>query len=251
MIYLIVLVGSLVVLSSALLLQTTLKKRSVKSFVRCVQDRSQAAEKKGLEALAAGGSPNKRPRFSSKEMQELRLILRDIDHAMRKNQLAEVERLYIQALTIRPDAYDIQAELAKLYLNTNREHKAEALYREIVQYSEDPTCFANLGLAYYHQGKYDLACEAYFKALQKDPKNPERLFNFGRACMAAGHVEDAVQYLEKASVRLWRNTELLHMLAECYETMGKQEELLHVYQRIHKVEPYNREVRSKITVLAS
>lgn len=252
MIYLYVLLGAFVVLFTALTLQKTVKKRSVQHFVRSIEKRSRKALEKGIEpACATLPRHGNLSKCTSSEMQMLRTILRDIDQAMRKNQLGEAERLYIQALTIRPDAYDIQAELAKLYLKTGREPKAEALYREIVQHSEDPTCFANLGLAYYQQGKYDLACEAYFKALQKDPKNPERLFNFGRSCMAAGHIEDAVKYLEKASVRLWRNTELLRMLADCYETLGKQQELLHAYERIHKVEPYNRDVRAKIAVLAA
>lgn len=252
MIYLLVLLGSFLVLSMALGTQIIWRNRAVRSFVRSMQHRSVQAQERGVSLQESEVErPEIRPRFTSQEMQELRSILRDVDNAIRKDELQVAERLYIQALTIRPDAYDIQAELAKLYLKTNREPKAEALYREILQYSDDPACFANLGLAYYQQRKFDLAYEAYGEAFKKDPQNPERSFNYGRACIAAGKPEEATEHLEKAAIRLWRNTELLTILADCYENLGRHDDLLITYRKINRLEPYNRDVRARIEVLSA
>lgn len=164
---------------------------------------------------------------------------------------AEAEHLLIQALTINPDSTDTQAELAKLYLTTGREAKAEALYKELVRKREDVSFFSNLGLAYYMQGKYVDACFAYQEALNRDPQTPERSAALGRACIAARRFKDASQLLEKATTRLSRDIELLHLLAECYVQMSENTKAEGVYRRINKIEPYNEGVKEKITALSA
>lgn len=162
----------------------------------------------------------------------------------------EAEFQLIQALTICPNTIDTQAELAKLYLTTNREAKAEALYRELVNERKDVTFYANLGLAYYKQSKFVDACYAYQEALNLDPQSPERSAALGRACIAAHRFNDAAPLLEKALARLTRDTELLHLLAECYMQLGDNAKAEEAYRRINKIEPYNERVKQKISALA-
>ncbi len=162
----------------------------------------------------------------------------------------EVERLYIQALTIDPDAQGVQAELAKLYLITGREAKAAALYKELLEASDDVSYWSNLGLAYYRQGRYEHACRAYQEALNRDVTNPERSYALGRACIAAARFQEAAPLLEKASARLARDTELLHMLAECYLQIGCSESAEETYRRINKLQPYDEQVKAKLAALA-
>lgn len=231
--------------------QQFLRKRAVRSFVKGVQTRTVHAKQKGVPESVTAKQRALGTRFSSKEMQDLRGIVRLVDQAKRKDQWQEVERLYIKALTIRPDAYDMQAELAKLYLHTGRQQKAEALYREILEQSDDATCFSNLGLAYYKQQKFDLSCEAYFEAYKRCQQDAHSAYNLGRALVAAEQYAPAIEYLEKAAIKLWRELDLLHMLTTCYEQLGLQAELLQTYKRINRIEPYNREVRSKIEVLSA
>lgn len=190
--------------------------------------------------------PRKNPRTSAIELQQVRTFTRSAEKALLQNKTEEAERLFIQALTIHPHAYDVSAQLAKLYLTTGRESKAEAMYRELLQHCDDVSFHANLGLAYYKQEKYVDACYAYQEALNRDPKNPERTAALGRACIAAHRFEEAVPLLEKASAFMTRDTELLHMLAESYLQLNQRDKAEETYQRINRLEPYNEEVKSKI-----
>jgi len=151
---------------------------------------------------------------------------------------------------VQPHVLDVQAQLAKLYLTTERENKAEALYKELLQQRQDVSFFANLGLAYYRQEKYVEACQAYQEALNREPHVSERSFALGRACIAAKRYAEAALLLEKASVRMSRDTQLLHLLAECYMQLGQTEKAEETYRRINRLEPYDEEVKAKLLSLA-
>ena len=204
----------------------------------------------GFEEEAPVLRPKRNSRTTMRETQEVSVLMRSAEKAFALGKYEEVERLYIQALTVDPDAHHVQAELAKLYLITGREAKAEALYKVLLDSHDDASYHSNLGLAFYKQGKFPKAVAAYKRALDRDPANPERLFCLGRAYIASECFEDAAPLLEKASARLSRNMELLHMLGECYMVLGHKDHAEDVYRRINKLEPYNEEVKEKLTVLA-
>src|SRR5690606_18742545 len=129
--------------------------------------------------------------------------------------------------------------------------KAEALYKELLGMKEDVSFFSNLGLSYYKQEKYVEACHAYQEALNRDPQTPERSASLGKACIAARRFGDAAPLLEKALLRLSRDTELMHMLAECYLQLNVKNQAEQIYRRIHKIEPYNEGVKQKLSALAN
>ncbi len=225
---------------------------AVRRFVRGIYQRTESAEGRGAVILEETkiAKPRKSPRVSAIEMQQVRSLTREAEKAAAQMKFEEAERSFIQALTINPKAFDVQAQLAKLYLLTDRDHKAEAMYRELLQHRDDVSYFANLGLAYYRQGKYVEACHAYQEALNRDPKSPERSAALGRACIAAQRFEEAAPLLKKAVVRLNRDTSLLHLLAECYLQLGHTERAEDVYRRINRLEPYDESVKKKISALA-
>ena len=251
-IYILVLVGSAVGICALLGVRVLMRNRSVRKFVRSVRKRVHMAEERGATLVQETKieRPKKSPRTSAIEMQEARSLLRKADKSFAQERFDEAERLLIQALTILPDAHDIQAQLAKFYLQTGREQKAEALYRELIAKHEDVSYFANLGLAYYRQGKYKESCRSYKEALDRDEKNPERSAALGRACVAARNFDAATVFLERACRRLSRNTELLHLLAECNLQLGHTEKAEEAYRRINRLEPYNESVKEKIKALS-
>ncbi len=229
-----------------------LRTRAVRRFVRGVKQRFDDVEGRGVVLVEETvlEKPRKSPRASAIELQQVRSLARMAEKALLQEKHEEAERLFIQALTIQPNAFDIQAQLAKLYLTTDRETKAEALYRELLAKRDDVTFHSNLGLAYYRQGKFVEACQAYQEALNRDPQTPERSAALGRACIAAQRYEDAAPLLEKATQRLSRDTELLSHLADCYLQLGMKDKAEDAYRRINKIEPYNEEVKSKLVSLA-
>ncbi|MDD5469573.1 MAG: tetratricopeptide repeat protein [Candidatus Peribacteraceae bacterium] len=229
-----------------------LRHRAVRKFVRSVKTRTDCAAGRGFHAVeeTTVQRPRRSPRITSRELQEVRALVKRAELACARGKHEEVERLYIQALTIDPDAQGVQAELAKLYLTTGREAKAAALYKELLEASDDVSYWSNLGLAYYRQGRYEHACRAYQEALNRDVTNPERSYALGRACIAAARFQEAAPLLEKASARLARDTELLHMLAECYLQIGCSESAEETYRRINKLQPYDEQVKAKLAALA-
>lgn len=248
MVYALVFIGSLLGIVVLLGLRVMVRQRTVRRFVRSVRQRFESAEARGAQIVEETPveKPRKNPRASAIELQQVRTLLRDAEKAWKQERHDEVERLLIQALTINPNDVEVRAQLGRLYLTTERENKAEAMYRELLQHRDDVSFHANLGLSYYRQGKFLEACQAYQEALNRDPKNPERTAALGRACIAARRFEDAVPLLEKASTFMTRDTEILHLLAECYLQIGDRDNAEEAYRRIHKLEPYNEEVKAKI-----
>lgn len=251
LIYVYVLLGSGLSVCAILGARILLRNRSVRKFVRGIRQRTQSAQNRGvvLEETKIE-KPKKNPRTSAIEMQEVRSLLRNAEKALAQEKFNQAEQLFIQALTIDPHAYDVQAQLAKLYLISGRLPKAEAMYKELLRYCDDVSLYANLGLAYYQQKKYVESCHAYQEALNRDPKAPGRSVALGSACIAAKRFEEAAPLLEKATERLSRDTGLLHLLAECYLQLGYKDKAEEAYRRINRLEPYDEAVKEKLSSLA-
>lgn len=252
MVYVYVLTLSLLGIILLFGVRMMLRNRGVRRFVRSIKQRLQMAEDRGFHAVEEKRirRPHRNPRASAIELQQVRSLTRQAENALLQNKVDDAERLFIQALTVQPHALDVQAQLAKLYLTTARENKAEALYKELIQQRPDVSFFANLGLAYYRQAKYVESCQAYQEALNREPHIPERSFALGRACIAARRFTEAVPLLEKASVRLTRDIGLLHLLAECHMQLGQTDKAEDAYRRINRLEPYDEEVKAKLLSLA-
>ena len=253
MVYVFVLVGSSLGMLLILGIRMLLRQRTVRRFVRSIRTRLQMAEERGALSVeeTRPARPPKNPRTSAIELQQVRLLMRSAEKLLAQEKIEEAERALIQALTIQPHAHDVRAELGKLYLTTERESKAEAMYRELLQRRDDVSFHANLGLAYYRQGKYVEACYAYQEALNREPKNPERSAALGRACIAARRFDEAAPLLEKACAFLSRDTELLHLLAECYLQLNAREKAEDAYRRINRLEPYDEDVKAKLQSISA
>lgn len=250
--YLIVFLVALLGIAGLFGVRLFFRNRGVRRFVRSIRMRFQSAEDRGLDLTPErpAAKPKRSPRTSAIELQKVRSLMRAAEKEIALQNTAQAEHLMIQALTINPETIETQAELAKLYLTSGKEAKAEALYRELVSKRKDVSFFANLGLAYYMQNKYVEACYAYQEALNLDPQTPERSAALGRACIAAKRFTDAAPLLEKALVRLSKDTELLHLLAECYVQLGENTKAEETYRRINRLEPYDEGVKQKISALA-
>ena len=248
MLYVLVLTGSLAGICLLFGFRALLRNRAVRRFVRGIRQRFASAEDRGVLTVEERqlSRPRKSPRTSAIELQQVRSLIRQAEKAIAQGKHEDAERLFIQALTVQPSAYDVRAMLAKLYLTTARENKAEAMYRELLQERDDVSFHSNLGLAYYKQAKYVESCHAYQEALNRDPQTPERSAALGRACIAAKRFEEAAPLLEKATQRLARSTELLRLLADCYVQLNNSEKAEEAYRRINKIEPYDEEVKAKL-----
>jgi len=251
MVYILVLFGSFFGICAILGARVAFKNRNIRKFVRGISKRSDKAKERGMTMRETRiEKPTKNPRVSAIEMQKVRTLLREAEKTTARKKHDETEKLLIQALTLSPQSIEVRAQLSKLYLNMERDAKAEALYRELLMDADDVSFHANLGLACYKQGKFELACVSYQEALNREPKSPERAAALGRCCMAAKRFTEAADLLEKASERLSRDTQILHMIGECYEQLGDLRSAEDAYLRIHRIQPYDEVVKQKLSALA-
>ena len=251
MIYVFVLFGSFFDICAILGARVAVKNRNIRKFVHGVKARTEKARERGLSMKETRvEKPTRGTRTSAVAMQKLRSLLREAEKANSREHYDETERILIQAITVAPESHEARAELAKVYLLTDRDAKAEAIYIDLLQDRIEISFYANLGLACYRQKKYAKAYEAYKNALQLDPKNPERSASLGRTCMALGQCKEGVELLEKASERMPRETSILFLIARCYEQLGNLSAAENAYKRIHKLQPYNELVRAKLNTFA-
>jgi tetratricopeptide (TPR) repeat protein len=218
MIYVIVMMTSAGGIVGIVLMRGILRSRNARRIAQSVRRGFMSVEKRNARLLPDTPIEKKKksPRACAVELQQVRTLLREAEKAITKKDIKEAERSLIQALTIHPHAKDVRVRLAHVYLESHREKKAEALYRELLQEMKDASLYGNLGLACYKQENYVGACKAYQQALNMDPKNPERSYDLGRACIAAKHFEEAAPLLQKAAKSLSRDIALLHLLAQSY-----------------------------------
>lgn len=229
-----------------------LRSRNVRRIARAVRMGFSAAEKRNAKWLPENSPPrdSRSPRTRAIELQQIRTFLRQTEKLLKKFDVKGAERALIQALTIQPSSREVKIELAKVYLMSAREPKAEALYLELLQECAEPALHANLGLACYKQEKYVEACKAYQQALNMDPKNPARSEDLGSACIAAKRFEEAAPLLEKALVSSPRNIPLLHLLSQCYLQINAPDKTEQIYRRINKLDPRDQKVKERLKLFS-
>lgn len=251
MIYILVLFGSFAGICLILGARVLLKTRSVRKFVHSIRQRTDSMEDRTTsESETTVEKPKISPRTSAIELQKVRTLLRTAEKVLARGKTDEAEKLLIEALTVRADARDVQAELARLYLMTERYAKAEALLKDLLKTNPETEFFAQLGLASFKQGKLPQACQAYQCAFERDDKNPERAAALGQAYVVAGELEQGLPLLQKAAERMARDTDLLRLIAECCVKLGDREAAYHAFVRINKLVPYDEEVKAKLVALA-
>ena len=252
MVYLLVMIVSAIGILSILSARGILRSRNARRIVHAVKKGFSSVDERNAKLIpdTKVERPRKSPRTCAVELQQVRTLLRESEKLVAKQDPKAAEQALIQALTIQPDAKEVKIQLAKIYLETGREPKAEALYRELVQDSEDPALFANLGLACYKQEAYVEACQAYQQALNLDAENPQRSADLGKACIAANRMQEAALLLEKASESLTKDIDLLHLLAQCYTQLNDMDNAEDAYRRINRLDPRDQEVKARLAQLA-
>jgi len=84
---------------------------------------------------------------------------------------AELESIYLKAISDDPENKKNYAYLAGLYLTNNKTAKAIDAYQDAITYdAENPKLFAAISIAYLHQSRFDMAKAMADQALLLDPK---------------------------------------------------------------------------------
>ena len=108
------------------------------------------------------------------------------------NRLDEAEKVYKEAMKLRPDYADVCMELGTVALLRGRLAEAAAYYEKALEMRPDNAkAYHNLGVLAWHQGRTDRAMELFGQTLRIHPYNPKTRYFLALALLQKGRVDEA------------------------------------------------------------
>ena len=155
-------------------------------------------------------------------------------------------KCFVQALALNELHNETQHRLAVLYLKKQMYGAAAALFKRLVESSEDPVYYSHLGLALYKQSNLEEAKSAYQKAVELDPKRAARFVSLAQVYRAMGQLEHSLIALDKALEIEKENMDFLLLLASIQVELKNNKEALDVLEKILEINPENKDAASML-----
>ena len=155
--------------------------------------------------------------------------------------LEEVQRSeahYRAALSIRPDADEIQSNLGSMYLRSGRVADAKRSFQDALA-SNSGNASAHLGLGCCHmvEGQKKRAHDSFVLALRNRPNDANGIFYLVKCAYEIKEYADAEEIVSKYVQSAPVNPSLLYSLAGLKFHVGKRDEARQVAERILNVRP--------------
>lgn len=116
---------------------------------------------------------------------------------IQRQEWAEAEAALKKAIELREGYNEARMALSSVYQKTGRNAEAEALIEESAAGGgEDARVYFNLGVMKFNAGDTAAAVEAFTKAAELNPDNPEALYYLGTLAVQEGRTDDAIRHLE-------------------------------------------------------
>ncbi|HAS46930.1 MAG TPA: hypothetical protein DCS93_40970 [Microscillaceae bacterium] len=196
-------------------------------------------------------------------------------HHDNSQQYNEAIKAYKQALTIKPENYEIWNTLGSVYFDLDNFDAAKQAYRKALEIKPDfHVTWLNLGGIDNKQGDLSGAIRLYQKAIHFKPDYEEAWYNLGVMYSQQGQLYEAIDAYKKAvefkpdHVKAWYNLALVyhdldqkegalqayqqtialdqnhyeawHNLGFLYGDMGKSEEAIKAYEKALEANPQDR-----------
>jgi tetratricopeptide (TPR) repeat protein len=132
------------------------------------------------------------------------------------------ERAFKKALALSEDNIQVAANLAQVFLLTDRPNETVALMNSIaVKAPNSPDVQRLIGTAHQELGRLDLAEEAYRRAMELGTSDPAVLNNRAVVLQALGRSAEAIELLELLRSRGDDKLETLNNLGNLYRVVGR------------------------------
>lgn len=115
----------------------------------------------------------------------------------------------------------LMREAAAHHQNRNLGAALSAIDGALAIRPEDPFYYELKGQILLENRRFAQAVDAYAKAMELAPRDALIMAGYGRALLAEGHTKDALQVLEKARARDYRNLRLMQDLGVAYAKLGQ------------------------------
>ncbi|MBV8490135.1 MAG: tetratricopeptide repeat protein [Candidatus Eremiobacteraeota bacterium] len=122
-----------------------------------------------------------------------------------------------QASNLDPTNMTVLAQLADMYLRSNRPTDAERVAKRAVTFNKtEPTALEALGSVYAAEQKYDDARTEFEAALALNPKDPSAIFQIASTYMDQNNIPLALQSIDRALALDPKSVEALAFKASLY-----------------------------------
>ncbi|MBC8338312.1 MAG: tetratricopeptide repeat protein [Rhodospirillales bacterium] len=174
------------------------------------------------------------------------LVQQAREHHM-AGRLGEAERLYRQALEIRPEAAEIMSKLGAALAVQGKFTEAVSVLRRAIGNAPDlAEAHNNLGSIFQMQGRLDDAVEPLRRALDIDPNQAAAHANLGNILLQQGRPEDAAQSFQKALEIEPDTAQALNGLGSALLQQNKGEEAGDAFHRALAITPDQPEILSNL-----
>ena len=141
--------------------------------------------------------------------------------------LDEAESLLKDVIVVRQDLPEAYFVLGKIYLDRGDAAKAQPYFEQYAELSpNDAQAYRALSSAYIQAHNIQNAEAALTTLLELAPDDNIARINMGHIQYERGHIDDAVEYYEKAYARDPSREDLLYTIASVYYLSGRYEEAI-------------------------
>lgn len=203
-----------------------------------------AGEGTGTEKEA---EPKKR--VSKDDKEELEKLYKRAVAFNRNGNIEEAVKLLVQALAVHPNFQDGLKELGKLYMDEKDWVKAAAVYKHLVELTNDPVDFSHLGLSLYKASEFEEAARAYQAAITLDPARSQRYISLGQIYRDAKKDLLALIAFNHAVQLEPENVEFLLLVADTNIDMQNFADAKAVLQTAVKLNPMSKIARKLLKMV--
>ncbi|MCX6382020.1 MAG: tetratricopeptide repeat protein [Armatimonadetes bacterium] len=156
----------------------------------------------------------------------------------------EAQKEVEKALRANPNSYSLEMGTARFYMNAGRFAEAIPHLQKATRLTDRVFPWIGLGDAATLGGKFDLAKQAFQRALQLDPGNSRVMRGIGQLYIAQERFDEAQKYLEGAVKQYPQNSKLRVALGNLYIVENKAIKAIEALEPVVKAEPMNAEAHS-------
>ena len=155
-------------------------------------------------------------------------------------------KCFVQALALNELHDETQHRLAVLYLKKQMYGAAAALFKRLIESSENPLYYSHLGLALYKQSDFVEAKSAYQKAVELDPERAARFVSLAQVYRSLDQFSHAAAALNKAIDIEQENIDFLLLMSATQMDLKNYKEASEVLERILVLEPKNPDAKAML-----
>ena len=152
--------------------------------------------------------------------------------------LKEAVNIYLRAVTIREDDFDVNLNLSACYFQLGKYDLAEEYCTAAITIKpKSPQAHSNLGIIYDSQNHLYKAIRAYKDSLELDTNQPKILLNLGSTYMRQGMCKAALSPFHLAVRQDPEDPAPFRQIGQCYYRLKQYDKAVKAYQQAISLDP--------------